>query len=86
MKPETTSSNPQLFRSSRRWSPIPFIVSGVLLVAGYVGRERRADRQLLESQHRPGGRTEGLNGEREPRGETRRRRHEAQNPCPLLRP
>ena len=37
MKPETTSSSTQLFRSSRRWSPIPFILSGVLLLAGYVG-------------------------------------------------
>jgi len=36
MKPETQSTN-QLFRSSRKWSPIPFILSGVLLVAGYVG-------------------------------------------------
>jgi len=35
MKPETTNS--QLFRSSRRWSPLPFIVSAALLVAGYVG-------------------------------------------------
>ena len=37
MKPENTSSSNQLFRSSRRWSPLPFILSGVLLVAGYVG-------------------------------------------------
>ena len=37
MKPENTSSNNQLFRSSRRWSALPFILSGVLLVAGYVG-------------------------------------------------
>ena len=37
MKPETSNSNPQLFRSSRRWSPIPFLLAGVLLVAGYVG-------------------------------------------------
>ena len=37
MKPETSSSSTQLFRSSRRWSPLPFILSGVLLVAGYVG-------------------------------------------------
>jgi len=37
MKRETTSSSNQLFRSSRRWNPIPFILSGVLLVAGYVG-------------------------------------------------
>ena len=37
MKPEITSSSNQLFRSSRRWSPLPFILSGVLLVAGYVG-------------------------------------------------
>ena len=37
MKPDNTSSSTQLFRSSRRWSPIPFIVSGLLLVAGYVG-------------------------------------------------
>jgi hypothetical protein len=37
MKTETSSSNPQLFRSARRWSPIPFILAGVLLVAGYVG-------------------------------------------------
>jgi hypothetical protein len=37
MKPDNTSSSTQLFRSSRRWSPIPFILSGVLLVAGYVG-------------------------------------------------
>ena len=37
MKRETTSSSTQLFRSSRRWSPIPFILSGLLLVAGYVG-------------------------------------------------
>ena len=37
MKRETTSSSSQLFRSSRRWSPIPFILSGILLVAGYVG-------------------------------------------------
>ena len=44
-------------------------------------RQRRADRQLLEP-HRPGGRTEGLNGEREPRGEPRRRRNEAQTPVP----
>ena len=37
MKRETTSSSSQLFRSLRRWSPIPFILSGILLVAGYVG-------------------------------------------------
>jgi hypothetical protein len=37
MNRETPSSSTQLFRSSRRWSPIPFILSGVLLVAGYVG-------------------------------------------------
>ena len=37
MKPETTSPSTQIFRSSRRWSAIPFILSGVLLVAGYVG-------------------------------------------------
>ena len=37
MKPENTSSSNQLFASSRRWSPLPFILSGVLLVAGYVG-------------------------------------------------
>ena len=37
MKPEPTSTNSQLFRSARRWSPIPFILAGVLLVAGYVG-------------------------------------------------
>ncbi|MGZ6079540.1 MAG: hypothetical protein ACXWK4_01915 [Myxococcaceae bacterium] len=37
MKTEPTSNNPQLFRSARRWSPIPFLLSGVLLVAGYVG-------------------------------------------------
>jgi hypothetical protein len=37
MKPETTSSNSQLFRSSRRWSPIPLLLGGVLLLAGYVG-------------------------------------------------
>jgi hypothetical protein len=34
---KTETSNTQLFRSSRRWSPIPFILSGLLLVAGYVG-------------------------------------------------
>ena len=37
MKPDTTSSSTQLFRSSRRWSPLPFILTGALLVAGYVG-------------------------------------------------
>jgi len=37
MKTETSGSNPQLFRSARKWSPIPFLLSGVLLVAGYVG-------------------------------------------------
>ncbi len=37
MKTEPTSNNPQLFRSARRWSPIPFLLSGVLLLAGYVG-------------------------------------------------
>jgi hypothetical protein len=37
MKTEPTSNNPQLFRSARRWSPIPFLLSGVLLVAGYIG-------------------------------------------------
>jgi len=37
MKPETSNANSQLFRSSRRWSPVPFILAGVLLVAGYVG-------------------------------------------------
>jgi hypothetical protein len=34
---KTETSNTQLFRSSRRWSPIPFVLSGLLLVAGYVG-------------------------------------------------
>jgi len=37
MNRENPSSSNQLFRSSRRWSPIPFILSGILLVAGYVG-------------------------------------------------
>jgi hypothetical protein len=37
MNRENPSSSNQLFRSSRRWSPLPFILSGVLLVAGYVG-------------------------------------------------
>src|SRR6185295_7288346 len=37
MNRETTSSSTQLFRSSRRWSPLPFILSGVLLVAGNLG-------------------------------------------------
>jgi hypothetical protein len=37
MKTEPTSNNPQLFRSARRWSPIPFLLAGVLLVAGYIG-------------------------------------------------
>jgi hypothetical protein len=37
MKTEAGSSNPQLFRSSRRWSPIPFVLSAILLVVGYVG-------------------------------------------------
>jgi hypothetical protein len=37
MNRENPSSSNQLFRSSRKWSPIPFILSGVLLVAGYVG-------------------------------------------------
>jgi len=36
MKPETSTSSP-LFRSARRWSALPFIVSGALLVAGYIG-------------------------------------------------
>ena len=36
MKTETPASSSQLFRSARRWSPIPFLLSGVLLVAGYV--------------------------------------------------
>ncbi len=37
MKPDTTSSSTQLFRSARRWSPLPFILTGALLVAGYIG-------------------------------------------------
>lgn len=37
MNRDSTSSSSQLFRSSRRRSPIPFILSGLLLVAGYVG-------------------------------------------------
>ena len=37
MNRENPSSSNTLFRSSRRWSPIPFILSGILLVAGYVG-------------------------------------------------
>jgi len=37
MKPETIDSNSQIFRSARRWSPVPFLLAGVLLVAGYVG-------------------------------------------------
>ena len=37
MKPETIDSNSQIFRSARRWSPVPFLLAGVLLVAGSVG-------------------------------------------------
>lgn len=37
MKTETIRNDSQLFRSARRWSPFPFLLSGVLLVAGYVG-------------------------------------------------